>query len=55
MGSELLVGVLEIEKGQEPRWATAEAVLTAMSDEEVKSAYMPGDGHHRGDARGARR
>ena len=40
MGSELLVGVLEIDKGQEPRWAAAEIVLTEMSDEEVKSAYM---------------
>jgi hypothetical protein len=40
MGSELLVGVLEIDRGQEPRWAAAEIVLTEMSDEEVKSAYM---------------
>ncbi len=40
MGSELLVDVLEIDKGQEPRWAAAAAVLTEMSDEEVKSVYM---------------
>jgi hypothetical protein len=40
MGSELIVTVLEIDKGQEPRWAAAEAVLTEMSDVEVKSAYM---------------
>lgn len=40
MGSELLVGVLEIDKGQEPRWAAAEIVLAEMSDEEVKSAYL---------------
>jgi hypothetical protein len=40
MGSELLVGVLEMDRGQEPRWAAAEAMLTEMSDEDVKSAYM---------------
>jgi hypothetical protein len=40
MGSELLVGVLEIDKGTKPDWAAAEALLAALGDEEVKSAYM---------------
>jgi hypothetical protein len=40
MGSELLVGVLEIDKGKKPDWATAEALLARLSDEEVKSAYV---------------
>jgi hypothetical protein len=39
MGSELLVGVLEIDKRQKPDWAAAVALLAGMSDEEVKSAY----------------
>ena len=40
MQSELIVTVLEMDHGQEPDWATAEARLAAMSDDAVKSAFM---------------
>jgi hypothetical protein len=40
MSSALLVCVLEIDKGAEPRWAATRVVLAAMSDEEVTLAYL---------------
>ena len=40
MQSELVVTVLEMDHGQTPDWAAAEARLAAMSDDEVRSAFM---------------
>ena len=40
MQSELIVTVLEMDHGQEPDWAAAEARLAAMSDDEVRSAFV---------------
>ena len=40
MQSELIVTVLEMDNGHMPDWAAAEARLAAMSDDEVKSAFM---------------
>ena len=40
MQSELIVTVLEMDHGQEPDWAAAAARLAAMSDDEVRVAFM---------------
>jgi hypothetical protein len=40
MGSELIVTVLEMDRGRTPDWAAAEGALAVMSDEALHSAYM---------------
>jgi len=40
MQSELSVTVLEMDNGQKPDWAAAEARLASMSDDEVRSAFL---------------